>query len=116
MPNRDLLIAILHEDFLAFVARAFDEVEPRVKLAVENYIRLLAHELTALAAGARSRSAAALHHRQPPDGSGDSFLAADSANYCERLVPVRPICLLAIDALMLLRQRYSALVWRAFHD
>src|SRR3984893_5404026 len=52
MPNRDrdLLIAILHEDFLAFVARAFDEVEPRVKLAVENYIRLLAHELTALAA------------------------------------------------------------------
>jgi hypothetical protein len=45
MPNRDLLIAILHEDFLAFVARAFDEVEPRVTLAVENYIRLLAHEL-----------------------------------------------------------------------
>ena len=57
MPNRDrdLLIAILHEDFLAFVARAFDEVEPRVKLAVENYIRLLAHELTALAAGDTKR-------------------------------------------------------------
>jgi hypothetical protein len=57
MPNRDrdLLIAILHEDFLAFVARAFDEVEPRVKLAVENYIRLLAHVLTALAAGDTKR-------------------------------------------------------------
>jgi predicted phage terminase large subunit-like protein len=57
MPNRDrdLLIAILHEDFLAFVARAFDEVEPRVNLAVENYIRLLAHELTALAAGDTKR-------------------------------------------------------------
>ena len=57
MPNRDrdLLIAILHEDFLAFVARAFDEVEPRVNLAVENYIRLLAHELTALATGDTKR-------------------------------------------------------------
>jgi hypothetical protein len=57
MPNRDrdLLIAILHEDFLAFVTRAFDEVEPRVNLAVENYIRLLAHELTALAAGDTKR-------------------------------------------------------------
>jgi hypothetical protein len=55
MPNRDLLIAILHEDFLAFVTRAFDEVEPRVNLAVENYIRLLAHEPTALAAGDTKR-------------------------------------------------------------
>jgi hypothetical protein len=57
MPNRDrdLLIAILHKDFLAFVERAFAEVEPRVTLAVEDYIRLLARELTALATGDTKR-------------------------------------------------------------
>jgi hypothetical protein len=35
---------------------------------------------------ARSRSTSAPHHRQPPDGHCDAFLAADSANYCEQLV------------------------------
>ena len=113
MPNRDLLIAILHEDFLAFVERAFAEVEPRVTLAVEDYIRLLAHELTALAAGDTKRLILSLPPRHLKSLLTSVFLPAwmlgrdprlrfiivshqmdlatlfsrlISANYCERLV------------------------------
>jgi hypothetical protein len=76
MPNRDLLNAILRLDFLAFVERAFAEVEPRVPLAVENYVRLLAHELTALATGDTKRLILSLPPRHLKSQLTSVFLPA----------------------------------------